>query len=49
MRNIFLIEPEALNLYTFRNQEDLYESQALKQHYSKLIGAVDKVISNLDD
>mmetsp|Transcript_11807 Transcript_11807/g.18150 ORF Transcript_11807/g.18150 Transcript_11807/m.18150 type:complete len:130 (-) Transcript_11807:1494-1883(-) len=49
MQNIFAIEPEALQLYSFRNEEDLYESLALKKHYSKLIGALDKVVVALEN
>mmetsp|Transcript_11805 Transcript_11805/g.18146 ORF Transcript_11805/g.18146 Transcript_11805/m.18146 type:complete len:87 (-) Transcript_11805:100-360(-) len=41
MRNIFTISPKALQLYSFRDIEDLYESRELKQHYTKLIKALD--------
>jgi len=49
MKEIFTLEPKTLLLYSFRNEQDLYESQALKKHYNKLLGAVDKVIANIDN
>jgi len=49
MKEIFTNAPEALQLYSFRNVEDLYESEELKKHYTKLLGAVDKVVMNLDN
>ena len=45
MKNIFTLEPEALQLYSFRNEEDLYSSEALKKHALKLLGSLDSVIS----
>ena len=49
MKNIFTLAPEALKLYSFKNVSDLYESQELKRHYKKLLGALDNAILNLDD
>jgi len=44
MRNIFTIEPEALQIYSFRNEKDLFESDVLRKHYTKLLGSLDKII-----
>mmetsp|Transcript_11814 Transcript_11814/g.18187 ORF Transcript_11814/g.18187 Transcript_11814/m.18187 type:complete len:302 (+) Transcript_11814:508-1413(+) len=49
MRNIFKIEPTALQLYSFKNVADLYESKELKSHYTKLIGSLNSVIESLSD
>jgi len=49
MKNIFTLAPEALQLYSFRNEKDLYEGTVLRKHYGKLIGAVDKVINNINN
>mmetsp|Transcript_11808 Transcript_11808/g.18155 ORF Transcript_11808/g.18155 Transcript_11808/m.18155 type:complete len:153 (-) Transcript_11808:1093-1551(-) len=47
MQTIFEIQPEALQLYSFRDVPNLYQSEELKSHYRKLIGALNKVIESL--
>jgi len=47
MRNIFQIAPEALNLYSFRDVTDLYNSPELKAHYTKLLKAIDSVVISI--
>jgi len=49
MKNIFTIAPEALQLYSFKDVENLYESPELKKHYTKLITSLDKVVESLKD
>jgi hypothetical protein len=36
-KNIFEIAPEAITLFPFRNDADLDKSEALKNHYTKVI------------
>jgi len=47
MKNIFSIAPEAIQLYSFRDVQDLYNSEELKKHYTKLLKALDAVIISL--
>jgi len=47
MKNIFSIAPEALKLYTFKDIPDLFESQQLKNHHSKLIKYLDQCVQSL--
>jgi len=49
MKNIFTIAPEALQLYSFKDVENLYESPELKRHYTKLINSLDGAIGLLSD
>jgi len=49
MKNIFTLAPNAIQLYSFRNVENLFESKDLQKHYGKLLGALDKVIASLDN
>jgi len=48
-REIFSLAPGALELFSFRNVEDLYESPMLKAHGKAVIGAVDAAVHLLDD
>jgi len=47
MKNIFTIAPEALQLYSFKDVENLYKSPELKKHYTKLITYMDKAVESL--
>lgn len=46
-KNIFEIAPEALQLFSFKNESDLYESPALKRHATKVVMTVDTAVKNL--
>ena len=46
---IFSLAPEALQLFSFKNVEDLYESPMLKAHGKAVVGAVDATVHLLDD
>lgn len=48
-REIFSLAPGALELFSFRNVEDVYESPMLKAHGKAVIGAVDAAVHLLDD
>jgi len=49
MKNIFRIAPEALQLYSFRDVEQLYASEELKEHYTKLLTSLGTVIQSMKD
>mmetsp|Transcript_139084 Transcript_139084/g.242001 ORF Transcript_139084/g.242001 Transcript_139084/m.242001 type:complete len:177 (+) Transcript_139084:95-625(+) len=46
-KNIFEIAPEALQLFSFRNEKDLYESPALIKHATKVVLTVDTAVKML--
>ena len=48
-KNIFKIAPQALDLFSFKDEPDLYESQKFKSHAFKAISAVGKAVAGLDD
>ena len=48
-KEIFSLAPEALQLFSFKNVEDLYESPRLKAHGKAVVGAVDAAVHLLDD
>ena len=48
-KNIFTIAPSALQLFTFRNRKDLYNSPFLKEHGSKVVDAVGAAVDGLND
>jgi len=47
METIFTVEPAALDLYSFRDVPNLYESLELKAHYTKLVGGIDSAVKSL--
>lgn len=47
-RNIFDLAPEALDLFSFRHEFDIFESDGLKRHVTKVIYAVDMAVQSLD-
>jgi len=48
-RNIFEIAPEAVQLFPFRDDADIYESPVLKSHASKVVIAVGTVVDGIDN
>ena len=48
-KNIFTIAPGALQLFTFRNRKDLYNSPFLKDHATKVVDAVGAAVDGLND
>jgi len=48
-REIFSLAPGALELFSFKDVEDVYESQMLKAHGKAVVGAVDAAVHLLDD
>ena len=48
-KRIFEIAPQALGLFSFKEEENLYESTALKAHATKVMTTVGVAVSKLDD
>lgn len=48
-REIFSLAPGALELFSFKDVEDVYESPMLKAHGKAVVGAVDAAVHLLDD
>jgi hemoglobin-like flavoprotein len=48
-KQIFEIAPEALMLFSFKDEPDLYESEKLKNHGIKVVTTVGSAVSLLDD
>jgi hemoglobin-like flavoprotein len=44
MKNLFTISPRTISLFSFRDEENLYRSQALKDHYHKVLDALGTAI-----
>mmetsp|Transcript_12408 Transcript_12408/g.19400 ORF Transcript_12408/g.19400 Transcript_12408/m.19400 type:complete len:141 (-) Transcript_12408:1591-2013(-) len=49
MWNLFSFQPEAMKLYKFKDEEEVYKSQAFKKHSVKLVTALDNAISLLSE
>ena len=49
MKNIFTLAPEALQLYSFKDVDDLYSSPEIKKHYTKLLTSLDQAIMSMKD
>ena len=47
-RNIFTAAPDALQLFSFRDVPNLYESPALKRHGAGVFKAVEKALNDLE-
>ena len=45
-KNIFEIAPQALDLFSFKDEEDLYESAALKKHASGVMKAIEAAVND---
>lgn len=48
-KHIFRIAPQALALFSFKDEPDLYNSAALKKHGAKVVTTVGAAVSGLDD
>jgi len=48
-KNIFAIAPEALQLFSFKDEKDLYNSDGLKAHAVGVMKAVGMAVASLDD
>ena len=46
-KNIFTIAPEALELFSFRNEPNLYDSLTLKAHGVNVVNTVGKAVAGL--
>ena len=46
-RNIFQLSPESLGLFSFKDEENLYENPKLKRHGAAVCKYVDQGIANL--
>jgi len=46
-KNIFTIAPEALELFSFRNEPNLYDSLTLKAHGVNVVNTVCKAVAGL--
>mmetsp|Transcript_11807 Transcript_11807/g.18149 ORF Transcript_11807/g.18149 Transcript_11807/m.18149 type:complete len:144 (-) Transcript_11807:2052-2483(-) len=49
MKNIFLLAPDAMKLYSFKDVPDLYENEELKNHFINLLSYVDEGVESLKD
>lgn len=48
-KNIFAMAPEALQLFSFREEQDLYNSKAYKKHCRFVMEAIRAAVEELDD
>jgi len=48
-RHIFRVAPEAVMLFPFRDEADIYESSSLKSHAAQVVSTVDVAVSGLDN
>lgn len=48
-RNIFKLAPEVLQLFSFKDEPNLYQSEKFKSHALKVMNAVGKSIKGFDD
>ena len=48
-KNIFALAPEALQLFSFREEKDLYNSKAYKKHCRFVMEAIRAAVEELDD
>ena len=46
-KNIFTVAPEALELFSFKNEPDLYDSPKLKAHGANVVSTVGKAVAGL--
>ena len=44
-KNIFTVAPEALELFSFKNEPDLYDSPKLKAHGANVVSTVGKAVA----
>ena len=43
-KNLFTLSPRLLSLFSFRDHENLYRSEALKSHYEKVLNQINTAI-----
>lgn len=48
-KRVFELAPEALGLFSFKDEENLYESEALKKHATKVMTTVGVAVAGLAD
>lgn len=48
-RNVFTAAPQALQLFSFKDEADIYESRALKSHGAAVINTVGIAVAGLRD
>jgi len=48
-KNIFEIAPEAKGLFSFKDEPDVFESKALKEHGAGVVASVGAAVANLRD
>ena len=48
-KNIFKIAPGALQMFSFRDEPNLYESAVLKKHGAAVVSAVGTAVAGLSD
>jgi hydroxyacyl-ACP dehydratase HTD2-like protein with hotdog domain len=46
-KNFFELEPQALELFSFRNSQDIYDNKVLKAHGKAVMSQIDKCVKNL--
>jgi len=46
--NFFKISPSSIQIFSFRDVENLQESKELKSHASKVVAVIDRIIQNLE-
>jgi Globin len=49
MKNLLSLQPSLGQLFYFKDEPNLLESDVLKNHYRKVVGAVDLVVNNIED
>ena len=49
MKAMFSIQPGLLNLFSFRDENDLYNSESLRKHASLVISALESLVDGLPD
>ena len=48
-QRIFTYAPEALQLFSFRDEADLYHSEALSKHAASVMGTIGTALTMLND
>ena len=48
-KNIFILAPEALQLFSFKDEPNVLESRVFKKHCKVVVNALTSVIEELDD
>ena len=48
-KNLFNLSPRSIMLFSFQDERKLYKSEALKDHYRKVVDAIGNAIMGLKD